>query len=80
MDLPSITKLGSGCFSSCTRLNTVTFGYIGKPISDTSNFSTKALSSNVKTLSIYVTSPSSPPTLTGSPWGATNATITYEQA
>ena len=80
VDLPKVTSLGSSCFKSCTSLTSITLGYIEKPISNTSNFSTTAFSTYVLDLSIYVTSPSSPPTLTGSPWGATNATITYEQA
>ena len=80
IDLPNVTSLGNSCFYGCIALTSVTFGYIEKPISDTSNFSTSALNTYITTLSIYVTSPSSPPTLTGSPWGATNATITYKQA
>ena len=56
----------------------VVFGSVGNPITNTSNWATSFLSTDE--LIIYVENPSNPPTLTGSPWGATNATITYEQA
>ena len=80
IELPLVTSIGKYCFRYCTGLTSITFGHIGKPISDTSKFSTSALDTDVTTLTIYVTSPSSPPTLSGSPWGATSATIAYEQA
>ena len=80
IELPKITTIGNYCFEYCTSLKSVTFGSAGNPISNTTSFSTSAFNTYTSTISIYVTSPSSPPTLTGSPWGATSATITYEQA
>ena len=80
IELPLVTSLGDNCFQYCTKLSSVTLGSVGNPMSDTSSFATNAFISYVESMSIYVTSPGSPPTLAGSPWGATNATITYEQA
>ena len=80
IELPLVTSLGDNCFQNCTKLSSVTLGSVGNPMSDTSSFATNAFISYVESMSIYVTSPGSPPTLAGSPWGATNATITYEQA
>ena len=61
-----------------TYVSKVAFGSVGNPITNTSNWATNSLFTSK--LIIYVEDPSNPPTLTGSPWGATNATITYEQA
>ena len=80
IELPKITVIGNYCFTGCYELSSVTFGSVGNPISDTSSFTTNAFITYVTSITIYVTSPSSPPTMTGSPWGATNATIKYEQA
>jgi hypothetical protein len=80
IDLPKATSLESDCFGSCSKLTLLTLGGVSSPITNTSNFSTTALSTYVKTLNIYVENASNPPTLTGSPWGARNATIYYKQA
>ena len=81
MDLPSILKLYANIIDNCSNINTVTLGGPGKPISDTSNFSSGALyNNNAFNLIIYVSDPSNPPTLTGRPWSASSATIIYEQA
>ena len=80
IEMPSVTSIGQYCFSICTVLKTVTLGGIGKSITDTSGFNSTCFTSYIINLTIYVSNPSNPPTLTGSPWGATNATITYKQA
>lgn len=80
IELPKITSIGNNCCKYCTSLRSVTFGSAGNPINNTDSFSTTALYVYTTSISIYVTSPSSPPALAGSPWGATDATITYEQA
>jgi hypothetical protein len=80
IELPSATSLGYYCFSNATALKKVILGGVGKSITDTSRFSTECFTSYITHLTIYVSDPSNPPTLTGSPWGATSATITYEQA
>ena len=80
ISLPKATSLGSSCFSGCSALKTVTLGELGKPITNTSEFRTTAFSSTVTTLNIYVENATNPPTLTGSPWGATSATIYYKEA
>ena len=54
---------------------------IGSPILSDEGFpSSPFYTSNTITLKIYVEDASNPPTFTKLPWGATNATITYEQA
>ena len=78
ISLPNVVNLGNGCFSYCSNLTTVTLGGLGLPITNTSGFNTSAFSSYVTTLNIYVESSTNPPTLTGSPWGATSATIKYK--
>ena len=80
IDLPLVTSLGSNCFKDCSKLTLFTLGEVSSPITNTSNFSTSSLNTYITTLNIYVENASNPPTLTGSPWGATNATIYYKQA
>lgn len=81
VSLPSVVKIGQS-FMGNSEATTLTLGGPGKPITNTDNFSTNALSgwSPAANVIIYVSDPSNPPTLTGSPWGKLNATITYEQA
>ena len=80
INIPNATSLGSNCFSNCSNLASVVFGDVGKAITDTTNYNTASLNTVINSLIIYVLDPNNPPTLTGSPWGATNAIITYEQA
>jgi hypothetical protein len=80
IELPMVTILGSDCFYGCKLLGTVTLGGIGQPITDSSSYATTSFTNIVTTINIYVSDSGNPPTLTGIPWGATNATITYEQA
>ena len=78
--LPKVKTLGNYLTNSCPTGITVILGGVGNPITDTSGFAKSSVYAATTTLIIYVTDPSNPPTLTGSPWGATDATITYEQA
>lgn len=81
IELPKITSIGKDCFKYCTSLTSVTFGSVGNPINNTDSFSTAGLYVYTTSITIYVTSPDSPPTLAGSPWGAsTSVTIKYVQA
>ena len=80
--LPKIKTIRMRCFYN-TPYTSLTLGGVDSPITDTSGFRSDCLKHNYSTdstITIYVSDPSNPPTLTGSPWGATNATITYEQA
>lgn len=81
LSLPSINKIGSNILYD-TKLTSLTLGGPGKPITTADNFNTEALSgwSPAANVIIYVSDPSNPPSLTGSPWGKLNATIIYEQA
>ena len=78
--LPSVTSIGGNCFNNCPKLGSVVFGDVGKAITDTSGFGAICFPSSLPYLTIYVSDQSNPPTLTGSPWGATSATIIFEQA
>ncbi len=78
--LPKIIAIGDHMTSGCTRGVTVILGGLGNPIINTNKFTTYSIYSAVTNLIIYVMNPSNPPILVGSPWGATDATITYEQA
>ena len=83
IELPEVTNLGSSCFYKCTGLTDIIFGGPQKQIVDTSGFNSSSLSDiaiSALNLIIYVNDPGNPPTLTGIPWGATYATIIYEQA
>ena len=68
--------------SNCAKINLIVLGKVGNPIiSDTGFESTSTFSTtNNITLKIYVEDPNNPPTFAKIPWGATNATIIYEQA
>lgn len=81
VSLPSIETIGKS-FLGNSNVVTLTLGGPGKPITTADNFNTEALSqwSPAANVIIYVSDPSNPPTLTGSPWGKLNATIIYEQA
>ena len=79
IELPKATTLGSTCFN-CDLLTVVTLGWVGQPITDGSGYSSTSFNSKLTNINIYVSDSGNPPTLTGIPWGATNATITYEQA
>ena len=69
---------GAGSEAGVTE---ITLGSLGNPItSDDGYISTAFKSPKLTSLIIYVSDPSNPPAFVNSPWGATNATITYEQA
>lgn len=71
MTIPStVTTMGNQCFISCTGLTQVTF--LGTPTTFTYN---SAFSNCTNLTSIRV--PWSEGAVAGAPWGATNATITY---
>ena len=80
MHFPKLITTNQQAFGFCSKLTTITIGDVGNPIVDTSSFNASSFNTFQTSLVIYVTDPNNPPALTGSPWGATNATITYEQA
>ena len=80
IEIPKVTILGAQCLYNCNSLGTVTLGGIGQPITNSATYSTTSFSNLVTNINIYVSDSGNPPTLEGIPWGATNATITYEQA
>ena len=87
-DCTSLEDIYLGCLTTTnsilsgnTKIKLVVVGKIGSPIlSDEGYPSSPFYTSNAITLKIYVEDVSNPPTFTKLPWGATNATIVYEQA
>ena len=65
---------------NCYVLKNVILGDIGSPITNTDNFNATAMDLYVESITIYVRDSANPPTLSGIPWNAGSATITYEQA
>lgn len=66
-----------GCFSGCTTLTSVTFGSVGNPVTGLGNRTFYNCTQTGLTITIYTQGGAA---LSGSPWGATNATIEYEEA
>lgn len=64
-------------FTGCTSLSEVTFGSIGNPVTRISNSPFSGCSQSGLTITIYTQGGAA---LSGAPWGATNATIVYEEA
>ena len=62
------------------RVTTITLGSPGNPLVIESYHSTCFKTTYLTSIIIYVDNPADPPVYANSPWGATNATITYEQA
>lgn len=85
--LPSITKIEtvqgalfnsySGVFYNCTGLQNVQLGSISHPVTDIRSDTFANCTQSGLTITIYTTGGAS---LAGEPWGATNATIEYEEA
>jgi hypothetical protein len=65
------------CGSAITALQTVEFGSVGYPVV---NIHATAFngSTSITSITVYCEDPNNPPT--GSPWGATNATVTFLKA
>jgi hypothetical protein len=80
IELPKVTTIGINCFNNCYNLVDVILGGIGSPITNTDNFSTTAMGLYVENIIIYVNDTTNPPSLSGMPWNAGAATITYERA
>lgn len=64
-------------FSGCTSLTSVTLGSEGHPVSSIQRYPFYGLTQSNLTITIYTTDGAA---LSGQPWGATNATIVYEEA
>lgn len=83
IELPLIQNIyiirgsGTGTFNGCTSLSSVTLGSTGHPVNSIHTKTFKNCTQSGLTITIYTTNGTS---LSGSPWGATNATIVYETA
>lgn len=87
VNLPRIQQLGlassqsggTGCgtFGNCTALQNVTLGSDGHPVTTIENIAFTKCTQPGLTITIYTSGGAS---LSGEPWGATNATIVYEEA
>ena len=78
---PQIQTINSQILANSTLVTEITFGGVGYPIANTGTFMTNVFTgSSITKIIIYVNDPANPPELAGSPWGATDATVVYEQA
>ena len=68
---------GGGTFNNCADLQEVTLGSEGNPVQALGSYTFKNCTQSGLTITIYTTDGAA---LSGSPWGATNATIEYEEA
>lgn len=66
-----------GAFRSCTGLQTVTLGSEGHAVTSLHNYAFSGCTQSGLTITVYTQGGAA---LSGSPWGATNATIVYEEA
>lgn len=64
-------------FYGCTSLTSVTLGSEGHPVSSIQRYPFYGLSQSGLTITVYTNGGAA---LSGAPWGATNATIVYEEA
>lgn len=71
------TYNGRGAFTDCTGLINVTFGSVGHPVTTIGAYTFHGCTQSGLTITIYTNGGAA---LSGSPWGATNATIVYEEA
>lgn len=75
--IETATNSNGGTFRGCTNLQDVTFGSEGHPVSAIGNTTFLNCTQSGLTITIYTSGGAA---LSGSPWGATNATIVYEEA
>ena len=79
--LDQLENVNSQILTSTLQVTEITFGGVGYPIANTDTFMSNAFTgSGITKIIIYVDDPTNPPVLAWSPWGATEATIVYEQA
>lgn len=71
------TTINASSFSGCTALQTVNLGSAGHPVSTIGSNAFTGCTQGGLTITIYTTDGAS---LARQPWGATNATIVYEEA
>lgn len=83
INFPSLQTIGAatqgnaGAFYNCISLQNVTLGSEGHPVSSIGTGAFFNCTQSGLTITIYTTNGAS---LSGEPWGATNATIVYEAA
>ena len=65
------------CFNTCPNLQNVTLGSEGHPVQTLSQYTFSGCTQSSLTITVYTQGGAS---LANSPWGATNATIVYEEA
>ena len=75
--IQTLTTVECGAFRNLTSLTSVQLGSEGNPISSIPSSTFSGCTQSGLTITIYTTGGAS---LSGSPWGATNATIVYESA
>ena len=71
------TSSNSGAFRACTGLQNVQLGSEGHAVTALSSYTFSSCTQSGLTITIYTSGGAA---ISGSPWGATNATIVYEEA
>ena len=83
VNLPSIISIlrtagtSTGCFRKCTNLTSVTLGSEGHPVTSIDSQAFSQCTQADLTITVYTSDGNS---IAGSPWGASNATIVWEEA
>ena len=83
LDLPINYFTAHNMFGSCTALETAQVGGIGNPVQNMSGSPFQACTQTGLTITVYTTAETLanlPSTISGAPWGATNATIIYRNS
>lgn len=78
LSCPKLKTIGNFSFGNVSGLKKIILGSPGNPVTSIAA-NTFNPSPSINVIEIYVSDPSNPG-LTGSPWGATNTTITYLQS
>lgn len=76
-EAPNCTSLGANIFKGYTALTNVVLGSVGHAVTSLDSTTFSNCTQSGLTITIYTTGGAS---LSGSKWGATNATIVYETA
>lgn len=75
--LPKLSTCAGRAFAGCTALQSVTLGSTGHPVTSLVTGTFNGCTQSGLTITIYTQGGAA---LAGEPWGATNATIEYEEA
>ena len=77
IDLPKVQTVGTYAFRYRRSLETVTLGSVGNPVTSISTNAFNSCTQSPLSITVYTSGGAE---LSGSPWGATNASVTFKQA